>query len=67
MLLQKILRNPIWHDALPNLKDLENEQNLMQNLSKRWQYVKVCHSKDDQHVWNVIIPMLASNSMSSIR
>jgi hypothetical protein len=26
MFLQKILKNPIWHDVLLNLKDLENAQ-----------------------------------------
>jgi hypothetical protein len=66
MFLQKILKNPTWHDVLPNLKDLENAQNIVQNLSKGWQYVKGCHSINDQHAWNVIIPMVASNSMSSI-
>lgn len=47
MFLQKILKNPIWHDVLPNLKDLENALNTVQNLSKGWQYVKGCHSIND--------------------
>ncbi len=36
MFFQKILRNPIWHDVLLNLKDLENVQNTVQSLSKGW-------------------------------
>jgi hypothetical protein len=34
MMLPKKLKNPIWLDVLPNLKDLENAQSTMQNLSK---------------------------------
>jgi hypothetical protein len=60
------LKNPIWLDVLPNLKDLENAQSTMQNLSKGWQYMKGCQSKDDQHGRNVIILVVASNFMFNI-
>ncbi len=39
MLFPKKLMNLIWRDVLLDLKDLENAQNTMHNLSKGWQYV----------------------------
>jgi hypothetical protein len=60
------LKNPIWHDVLPDFCELKNAQNIMDNLSKGWHHVKSCHSKDDQRAWNVVIPMVVADSIESI-
>jgi hypothetical protein len=67
LLLSKILKHPIWKDVLPIVSNLEDAHNTLNNLSKGWQFVENNHSKDDQHVRNAIIPMMASNSICSIR
>jgi hypothetical protein len=56
--LLKILQNPIWRDVMLALCELEDAQNMLNNLSKGWQHIKGCHSKDDQCVQNVVIPMV---------
>lgn len=66
MLLLKILKHPIWKYVLPKFSNFEDAHNTLNNLSKRWQFVKGNHFKDDQHVWNIIIPMVASNSIRNI-
>jgi hypothetical protein len=39
----------------------------MNNLSRGWQHIKGCHSKDDQHACNVVIPMVVIDSIHSIK
>jgi hypothetical protein len=39
---------------------------MFNNLSKGWQHIKGCHSKDDQHAQNVVIPMVAVDSIQNI-
>jgi hypothetical protein len=65
-LFSKVLKNPVWHDVLLDFCQLENAQNIMDNLSKGWQHIKGCHSKDDQHDRNVVIPMVVANSIQNI-
>lgn len=38
------------------LCELEDVQSTLNNLSRRWQHIKGCHSKDEQRVQNVVIP-----------
>jgi len=46
---------------------MEHVFNAISKISKGWQQIKGCHSKDNQQARNVIIPMLPSESTSSIR
>jgi hypothetical protein len=40
---------------------------MINNLSKWWQHIKGCHSKDDQHAQNVVILMVAIESFQNIQ
>jgi hypothetical protein len=40
---------------------------MLNNLSKGWQHIKGCHSKDDQRAQNVVIPMVAIDSIQNIQ
>jgi hypothetical protein len=40
---------------------------MINNLSKGWQHIKGCHSKDDQRAQNVVIPMVAIDSIQNIQ
>jgi hypothetical protein len=51
---------------MPSYNEMEHAFNVIDTVSKGWQQVKGCHSKDDQQARNVIIPMILSESTSSI-
>ncbi len=51
---------------MPSYNEMEHTFNAVGTDSKGWQQVKGCHSKDDQQARNVIIPMILSESTSSI-
>lgn len=40
---------------------------MINNLSKGWQHIKGCHSKDDQCAQNVVIPMVVVDSIQNIQ
>jgi len=40
---------------------------MINNLSKGWQHIKGCHSKDDQRAQNVVIPMVVVDSIQNIQ
>jgi hypothetical protein len=52
---------------MPNYSEMEHAFNAISNISKGWQQIKGFHSKDNQQAKNMIIPMLLSDSISSIR
>jgi hypothetical protein len=45
---------------------MEHAFHAIGNIVKGWQQIKGCHWKDDQQAKNVIIPMILSDSISSI-
>jgi hypothetical protein len=51
---------------MPNCNVMEHVFNAISNISRGWQQIKGCHSKDNQQAKNMIIPMLPSESTSSI-
>jgi hypothetical protein len=51
---------------MPNYSEMEHVFNALSNISKGWQQIKRCHSKDDQQTRNPIIPMLLNEPTSSI-
>jgi hypothetical protein len=51
---------------MPSYNEMEHALNAIGTISKGWQQVKGCHSKDDQQVRNVIIPMILNESTSNI-
>ncbi len=66
MFLPKILEHPIWKGVMSSCIEMEHVFNAMGNIVKGWQQIKGCHWKDDQQAKNVIIPMIISESTSSI-
>ncbi len=66
LFLLKILKHPIWKGVVLNYVEMEHAFNAIGNIAKGWQQIKGCHSKDDQQAKNVIIPMILSESTSSI-
>jgi hypothetical protein len=40
---------------------------MINNLSKGWQHIKGCHSKDDQRAQNVVILMVVVDSIQNIQ
>ncbi len=51
---------------MSNYIKMEHAFNAIGNIAKGWQQIKGCHWKDDQRARNVIIPMILSESTSSI-
>jgi hypothetical protein len=39
---------------------------MINNVSKGWQHIKGCHSKDDERAQNVVIPMVVVDSIQNI-
>lgn len=66
-LVPKILKHNIWRSVLPSYVEMEVAHTTVANISHGWQYIKGCHSKDQQRARNVIIPMLLSSSGISAR
>jgi hypothetical protein len=66
LFLPKILKHPIWKGVMSNYTEMEHAFNAIGNIAKGWQQIKGCHWKDDQRARNVIIPMIISESTSSI-
>jgi hypothetical protein len=66
ILLPKNLKNPIWRDVMLALCELEDAQNMLNNLSRGWQHIKGCHSKDDKCAQYVVIPMVIVDSIRNI-
>lgn len=51
---------------MPNYNEMEHVVDIVSNISQGWQQIKGYQSKDDQQARNVIIPMILSESTSSI-
>jgi len=66
-LIPKILKHSIWQSVLPTYAGMEVAYNAVGNISRGWQQIKGCHSKDDQRARNVIIPMVLSIKPVSAR
>ena len=66
-LIPKILKHTIWQRVLPSYAKMEVAYNAIENLSRGWQHIKGCHSKDDQCARNVIIPMVLGSNIVSAR
>lgn len=66
-LIPKILKHSIWQSFMPSYVDTEVAYTAVANISHGWQFIKGCHSKDQQRARNVLIPMLLSSSGFSAR